>query len=59
MKEYVVVYESGCVGEYAVEKFSTFTDAFNFMNTEFCKDEIEEFHINIALDVDGERTYEF
>jgi hypothetical protein len=59
MKEYVVVYESGYVEERDVEKFSSFADAYNFISNEYSEEDIEEFHINIALDIDGERTYEF
>jgi hypothetical protein len=61
--KYVVVYKAGYVGEYDVEEFESFEDAVAFKYMEFSEDEIEEFHIDIALDftLDGQtkRTYEF
>jgi hypothetical protein len=56
MMKYVVVYEAGYVGEYDVEEFPSFMDALCFMSRELSKEDIEKFHIDIALDIafDGE-----
>jgi hypothetical protein len=59
MKEYVVVHESGYVGEYDVAKFSSFDLAYQFMKSEYTEEYIDEFHVNITIDIDGERSYEF
>jgi hypothetical protein len=59
MKEYVVVLMAGYEGERDLETFSNFDYACGYMREEFSEEEIEELHIAIALDIDGERTYDF
>jgi hypothetical protein len=59
MKDYIVACKAGYQNKFDVKKLSRFNVAFDCMYKKFSEEEIQEFHIAIALENDGERTYEF
>lgn len=58
-REYVVVEQAGYEGEADIRRFDTYAAALRFLDRHYDgREEIEALHVEIACEIDGERTYE-
>lgn len=58
-KEYTVVENAGYERENDRRSFATAEKAYAWLKANYESDEIESLHVEVALDIDGSRTYEF
>lgn len=57
-KLYTVVENAGYEGEQDIKSFHVAHDAYAFIKRHYQDDEAETLHVMVALDLNGERTYE-
>jgi hypothetical protein len=57
MKQYIVVENAGYERECDVFKSTSFHAARAWMREHYEQDEIEDLHVDIATEIDGEREY--
>lgn len=57
--EYIVVENAGYEREADVRRFNTYREACDFMDQHYDgREEIEALHVEVAAEINGERTYE-
>lgn len=57
-KTYIVVENAGYEREHDVRTFPSFRAAAAFIRSQYEPDEVDSLHVEIAVERDGERSYE-
>ena len=57
-KHYIVVENSGYVGERDVFETTSYDKAITYINMAYCPEEVDDFHVQVCREVDGQRSYE-
>jgi hypothetical protein len=57
-KEFIVVENAGYEGEQDIRRFKTYREACAFFDKQYDEEDRERIHPEIAVEIDGERSYE-